>query len=149
MNKVISVEQDLELLARLAAGLLATPVVMITVYNRDNDDAGSSALADRHSVVSCDPEWAANHPDIDITQLGCPRRAMTQSLGLYASMPLRSGDGAIIGTVACAADEARELGDSEMAVLRHVTGLAAAVVAAVTDSASESVVKQKAVNFSA
>ncbi|MGI9360175.1 MAG: hypothetical protein ACR2O7_01160 [Parasphingorhabdus sp.] len=159
MNKIITVERDLELLAGLAAGLLSTPVVTITMYNRDNDDAGSdartsgcsSASKDHadHLVVSCDPDWAANHPDVDFRQLGCPRRAMTQSLGLYASMPLRNVEGAIVGTVACAGDEARDLSESELDVLRHVTGLASAVIAAAANTASDEVSAKKLVNFSA
>lgn len=146
MNRVISVKQDLELLANLAAGLLTVPVVTITVYDRDNDEAGGHADYVEHLVIACDRDWAANHPNIDFMQLGCPRTAVMQPLGLYASMPLRNADGAIIGTVACAGDEARDLGTSELMVLKNVTALAAAVIAAAPASVIQT---PKAVNFSA
>ena len=153
MNRCISVKQDLDQLANMGARLLATPVVTITVYNGSCNDTSANAGHIEQIAVSCDKNWAASHPGIDLKQLGRPRSAMTQPLGLYASMPLRDGDGAVIGMVACAGDKARDLSDSELRVLKHVTGLAAAVITAdvttgadiVCDNASIS----KAVNFSA
>lgn len=128
MNRDISVEQDLDLLANMAARLLATPVATITVYDKNGDDAAGNVDNIAHMAVSCDKGWAASHPDIDIKQLGSPRSAMTQHLGLYASVPLRNGDGCTVGMVACAGDETRDLSDEELAVLKHVTALAAAVI---------------------
>ncbi|MEW4467718.1 GAF domain-containing protein [Parasphingorhabdus sp. JC815] len=124
MNTDITVEQDLELLANMAARLLATPVATITIYNGNCEDTDDVA----HMAVSCDKKWAANNPDIDIKQLGSPRSAMTQSLGLYASMPLRNSDGGTVGMVACAGDEARDFSAGELSLLKHVTALAAAVI---------------------
>ncbi len=128
MKRDISVEQDLDLLANMAARLLATPVATITLYDRDDADAVGAADTIAHMAVSCDKSWAASHPDIDVTQLGSPRSAMTQHLGLYASVPMRNGDGRTVGMVACAGDETRDLSDKELAVLKHVTALASAVV---------------------
>lgn len=146
MNRVISVEQDLDQLADMAARLLATPVVTITVYNRSCNDAADNTGHIEQMAVSCDKDWAANHPDIDFRQLARPRSAMTQPLGLYASMPLRNDDGCIIGMVACAGDEDRDLSEDELAVLKHVTALAAAVIAGVLATVIQI---PKAVNFSA
>lgn len=130
MNKNISVEQDLELLANMAARLLATPVATITIYNKDCDDGVDANSADHiaHIAVSCDENWATNNPGIDFKQLGSPRSAMTQPLGLYASMPLRNSDGGTVGMVACAGDEARDFSERELSMLKHVTALAAAVI---------------------
>ncbi|QTD55034.1 hypothetical protein [Parasphingorhabdus cellanae] len=128
MNRVISVEQDLELLANLAARLLETPVATISFY--DIDDAGGGDLIDAisHAATSCDESWAASHPDIDIKQLGSPRNAMTQHLGLYASVPIRNGSGGTIGMVACADDDARDLGDQQLDILKNIAAIASAVV---------------------
>lgn len=135
MNREISVEQDLELLANMAARLLATPIATITLYHRDCDHADHANPADHkgcdhiaHMAVSCDKNWAANHPDIDFKQLSGPRGAMTQPLGLYASVPLRNSDGGTVGMVACAGDEARDFSEGELTVLKHITALAAAVI---------------------
>lgn len=129
MNRVISVEQDLDLLANLAARLLETPVATITLY--DSED-GSADMVDTisHAATSCDESWAASHPGIDIKQLGSPRNAMTQHLGLYASVPIRNGNGGTIGMVACADDEAKDLGDEGLATLKHIAAIASAVAQA-------------------
>ncbi|MEP2101492.1 MAG: hypothetical protein ABJP02_02560 [Parasphingorhabdus sp.] len=128
MNRVISVEQDLEALASLAARLLSTPVATITLYESNCKDGHGTADHITHTAVACDEDWAKSHPDIDIAQLGSPRSAMTQHLGLYASVPLRNGDGSTIGMVACAGDEARDLSDQELGMLKHITALASAVI---------------------
>ncbi len=128
MNRDNSVEQDLDLLAGLAAKLLATPIATITLYDHDTENECATTRKVSHTAVACDAGWAANNPDIDIAQLGSPRSAMTQHLGLYASVPLRNGDGSTIGMVACADDEARDLTDNELGVLKHITALASAVI---------------------
>lgn len=130
MNRVISVEQDLGLLANLAARLLETPVATITLY--DSDDDGGTDMVDTisHAATSCDESWAASHPGIDIKQLGSPRNAMTQHLGLYASVPIRNGNGGTIGMVACADDEAKDLGEEGLATLKHIAAIASAVAQA-------------------
>lgn len=130
MNRVISVEQDLELLANLAARLLETPVATITFYNGDNDGGTDMVDAISHAATSCDESWAASHSSIDIKQLGTPRNAMTQHLGLYASVPIRNGSGSTIGMVACADDEAKDLGDEQLAIMKHIAAVASAVVRA-------------------
>lgn len=130
MNRVISVEQDLELLANLAARLLETPVATITLYDC-NDDGGADLLDTiSHIATSCDKSWAAGHPGIDIKQLGSPRSAMTQHLGLYASVPIRNGNGNTIGMVACADDDTRDLGDEQLEILKHISAIASAVTRA-------------------
>ncbi len=130
MNRVISVERDLDLLANLAARLLETPVATITLY--DSDDDGGIDMVDTisHAATCCDESWAASHPGIDIKQLGSPRNAMTQHLGLYASVPIRNGNGGTIGMVACADDEAKDLGEEGLATLKHIAAIASAVAQA-------------------
>ncbi len=123
-------EQDLELLANLAARLLETPVATITLYDSDNDGGMDMVDAISHAATCCDDSWAASHPDIDIKQLGSPRNAMTQHLGLYASVPIRNGNGGTIGMIACADDDARDLGDEQLAILKHISAIASAVVQA-------------------
>lgn len=130
MNRDISVEQELDLLANLAARLLATPVATITLYERNRDEGAAAVHDISHTAISCDKSWAASNPDIDLHQLGSPRSAMTQHLGLYASVPLRNGDGSTVGMVACAGDQARELSDQELDVLKNITALASAVIQA-------------------
>ncbi|WP_229955450.1 hypothetical protein [Parasphingorhabdus litoris] len=116
------------MLANLAARLLSTPVATITLYDSDGEDGQGTAGPVRHTTVACDEDWAARNPNIDIAQLGSPRTAMTQHLGLYASVPLRNGDGSTIGMVACAGDEARDLSDQELGTLKHITAIASAVI---------------------
>lgn len=126
MNRDISVEQELDLLANLAARLLAMPVATITLYDVDEGAVAVGSIS--HTSISCDERWADSNPDVDVRQLGSPRSAMTQHLGLYASVPLRNGDGSTIGMVACAGDDARELSDRELDVLKNITALASAVI---------------------
>lgn len=123
-------EQDLELLANLAARLLETPVATITLYDSDADGGMDMVDTISHAATCCDSSWAASHPDIDIQQLGSPRNAMTQHLGLYASVPIRNGNGGTIGMVACADDDARDLGDEQLEILKHISAIASAVVQA-------------------
>ena len=123
-----SVEQDLDLLANLTARLLGTPVASITLYEADQDEGGCAVQSVAHAAISCDESWAASNPAVDVKQLGSPRSAMTQHLGLYASVPMRNGDGSTIGMVACAGDEARELSDQELDVLKNITAIASAVI---------------------
>ena len=128
MNRDISVEQDLDLLANLAARLLATPVATITLYDMDRGEGAVAAHSISHTAISCDENWAASNPEVDVKQLGSPRSAMTQHLGLYASVPLRNDDGLTVGMVACAGDEARELNERELDVLKNITAIASAVI---------------------
>lgn len=128
MNRDISVEQDLDLLANLAARLLATPVATITLYDMDRGEGAVAAHSISHTAISCDENWAASNPEVDVKQLGSPRSAMTQHLGLYASVPLRNGDGLTVGMVACAGDETRELNERELDVLKNITAIASAVI---------------------
>lgn len=128
MNREISVEQDLDLLANLAARLLAMPVATITLYDLDDDEGGTAVQSIAHTAISCDERWAVSNPDVDVRLLGSPRSAMTQHLGVYASVPLRNGDGSTIGMVACAGDEARELSDKELDVLKNITAIASAII---------------------
>lgn len=126
MNKQDSIADDLDMLARLAARLTAVPVASITVYDAEDTSGGDVQTVARH-VVACDKAWAAEHSDIDIEQLGNPRTAVAQHLGLYAAIPLRNGDGSTIGMVACADDQSRELSDDQLDLLKHVAALATAV----------------------
>ncbi|MEP3224977.1 MAG: hypothetical protein ABJO01_03300 [Parasphingorhabdus sp.] len=128
MNRDISVERDLGQLAALGARLLATPFLSITVYDGESDPGSTAVQTVSHVAAYCDEHWAAANPQINISQLGSPRNAMTQHLGLYASLPLRNDEGETIGTLACAGDEARDLSEQEMGVLKSISALTLAVL---------------------
>jgi len=123
MNKQNSIERDLDVLARLAAKLLAVPVVTISTYETD-DGADSATQTVAHNAVACDSGWANRHTDIDITQLGTPQTAVAQHFEFYAAVPMRNGDGQVLGMVACVDDDARELSEEELETLKHISALA-------------------------
>ena len=126
MNDQDSIAENLDMLARLAARLTAAPVATITVYDRDGDDDGDLQTV-AHNATSLDQAWLAENQDIDISQLGSPRTAVAQHLGLYAAVPMRNGDGSTIGMIACADDDDRELSNEQLDALKHIAALASAV----------------------
>ena len=126
MNKQDSIAENLDMLARLAARLTASPVATITIYDRDcADDGDVQTIA--HNATALDKAWQAANQDVDISQLGSPRTAVAQHLGLYAAVPMRNGDGSTIGMIACADDDDRELSAEQLESLKHIAALASAV----------------------
>lgn len=127
MSNITSVGNDLDMLANLAAKLMATPVASITIYESDHD-GGDALQAIAHNSVACDQGWLERHPEIDIHQLGSPRTAVAQHLGLYAAIPLRNGDGQSIGMISCADDDDRELSEEQLETLKHLAALSVAII---------------------
>lgn len=126
MNEQDSIAENLDMLARLAARLTATPVATITIYDRDcAEDGDVQTIA--HNATALDKTWLAENQDVDISQLGSPRTAVAQHLGLYAAVPMRNGDGSTIGMIACADDDDRELSAEQLESLKHIAALASAI----------------------
>ena len=119
--ETVPLERALDRLAGTIATALSVPVAVIVFDAAVPGGVGIAALAG--------DAWVAANPHIDYSRLADPRVAGELGLSFYVGVPLHSGGGSRIGTLAVLDRVEHAISDDDLSLLRQFAAAAEASMA--------------------